>query len=458
MASRNNDSIEVVSEIGDENRSQTATSVGSRRKSEKRTHIRPYASSTSRILKKCGKNNVASIETPNKEFRYIQDIGNTLLSTRWRWILLSLCIANGIAYVTFAAMWLLVAEINDDHYYSTKNNSVPCIQNAKSFTSYLLLSIETLTTIGYGSIYPNECQPGWIIITLQAITGVAIEGALVTAVFVKMSRPYNKHPIKHFSKKAVVCIRDGVLSLIFRVRDSHGKHWAKTVIKAVLIKRKVSVEGEPLQYYFENLKLEKYGLLMWPQEIIHKITPESPLWTLSPAHLYESRFEIMIVLEGDSTVTGQPSQSQTSYTNKEICWGYRFVNCIEYNKECHKYVIDHDKFSTIVECDTPLCSAKEICDFIRVASKPDMWDIEISTTSGISTPLSRRSEGSLNSSLRLSSYRLRKNDIDGVPFQRSTSFHRQLSGAPLLATITSEENLLESNENLDKKEYLSTNL
>lgn len=84
-------------------------------------------------------------------------------------------------------------------------------------------------------------------------------------------------------------MRDGVLCLIFRIRDTYGKHWARTMIKAVVIRRRNSPEGEPLTYYFENLKLEKHGLIFWPLEIVHKITYDSPMWTMSPQALYKSR-------------------------------------------------------------------------------------------------------------------------------------------------------------------------
>lgn len=119
--------------------------------------------------------------------------------------MISVCIANAIAYVTFAGLWMLVAVINDDH--EDKNSEYPpCIYGASSFTGYLLLSIATLSTIGYGTQYPTECQPTWMVITLQALTSITIEGALVTAVFVKMSSPSNKSPMRLFSKKAVVSI------------------------------------------------------------------------------------------------------------------------------------------------------------------------------------------------------------------------------------------------------------
>lgn len=68
----------------------------------------------------------------------------------------------------------------------------------------------------------------------------------------------------------------------------------------------------------------------------------------------------MIVLEGDSLTTGHPSQSQTSYTNKEILWGYRFRPCVEYDELAQKYIVNKKMFNETVKYEIPECSAREL--------------------------------------------------------------------------------------------------
>lgn len=157
-----------------------------------------------RILNKNGRRNIFLSHLPNKNWRYFKDLGNTLINTRWRWILLCLIIANSVAYVLFALAWMAAAIHNGDLIET--DESLRCIVGTTNFTGYLLLSIETITTIGFGVIYPTDCHEGWVIITLQALVGVAIEGALVTAVYVKLTRPATKNTLRMFSKKAVVSI------------------------------------------------------------------------------------------------------------------------------------------------------------------------------------------------------------------------------------------------------------
>lgn len=100
-------------------------------------------------------------------------------------------------------MWMFINRVNTEGSM-TRSGREPCVVGTNSFTGYLLLSIETLTTIGFGEIYPTDCQENWIILTFQALVGVAIEGALVTAIYVKMARPVKNDHVSVFSKKALV--------------------------------------------------------------------------------------------------------------------------------------------------------------------------------------------------------------------------------------------------------------
>lgn len=74
------------------------------------------------------------------------------------------------------------------------------------------------------------------------------------------------------------------------------------------------------------------------------------------------RYEIVAVAEGSSTITGQVSQNRTSYTNEDILWGHRFVNCDSYDENLQSHVVDYKKFKQVASFDTPLCSARKLAE------------------------------------------------------------------------------------------------
>lgn len=75
---------------------------------------------------------------------------------------------------------------------------------------------------------------------------------------------------------------------MFRVRDNN-KHVIGTNITAHLVEHR---DGEP---HLRTITLESYGLLIWPLEIVHRITSESPFWNLSAKDLITKRYVCCVI-------------------------------------------------------------------------------------------------------------------------------------------------------------------
>lgn len=123
-----------------------------------------------------------------------------------------------------------------------------------------------------------------------------------------------------------------------------------------------------LRQFQHTLKLENNGRLfaMFPLTICHIIDSSSPLYDLSAKDLLEKkydrrwgaailfqthnrfncRFEIVVTLTGGSRSTGQLTQERTSYLPREIMWGHRFINIVEYDRRSAVYVADYDQFDS----------------------------------------------------------------------------------------------------------------
>lgn len=81
----------------------------------------------------------------------------------------------------------------------------PCIIGVYDFTSMLIYSIETQTTIGFGEKYPSEeCPETMFLFILQIIVSIAIEGGMISIIYAKTARPAKQLTKLKFSDKAVV--------------------------------------------------------------------------------------------------------------------------------------------------------------------------------------------------------------------------------------------------------------
>ncbi|KAG6451724.1 hypothetical protein O3G_MSEX007310 [Manduca sexta] len=329
------DRIEVADSIFDE-RTIGPSAVGystpySKRKRRSSRHRRRPGRPTRsrRAVYKNGDENVPIRRNiPAKSIKYMRDLVNTVINSKWRFIILLMVIAHFVFWFIFAAIWYAVATSYADDIGDGKEH---CVTGTSSFAGLLLMTVETQMTIGYGVRYPNEeCPEAIIIMVFEIVAGTALSGGLSSLLFTKLVRPNRHVSSVGFSKKATVCMRDGELCLQFRVWDLLHLNIVGSTITAYMLKPIRTLEGELVQNYIHQLELkEARAFLLWPITVVHVINAESPLYDFSAQDMIDYRFEIVVCLTGSSKNMGTMTQSRTSYLSKEIIWGYRFKNVLQ---------------------------------------------------------------------------------------------------------------------------------
>ncbi|XP_023036542.1 G protein-activated inward rectifier potassium channel 3 isoform X2 [Drosophila willistoni] len=331
-----------------------------------------------RVVFKHGECNVVQGNVAKRRRRYLQDIFTTLVDAQWRWTLLVFAASFVISWAFFAFIWWIIAYAHNDLEYINLSETQPelvanmthtvCVTQVKSMMTAFLYSIETQTTIGYGNRYvTEECPEAIFTMCIQCITGVFIQAFMVGIVFAKLSRPKKRAQTLLFSRNSVICHRDGMPCLMFRVGDMRKSHIIEAHIRAQIIRKKVTKEGEVLPFYQQELHVGADGgedrlMFIWPTTIVHKIDRNSPLYMLSATDMLKERFEVVVMLEGVIESTGMTTQARTSYLPSEILWGHRFVNVVSFRKETGEYEVDYTLFNNTYDVDTPLCSAKQLDD------------------------------------------------------------------------------------------------
>ncbi|CAH0723321.1 unnamed protein product, partial [Brenthis ino] len=321
-----------------------------------------------RVIFKHGDCNVVQWNVAKRRRRYLQDIFTTLVDAQWRWTLLVFALSFILSWLLFALIWWLIIFTHGDLSPPTNSSEtfVPCLNNVNSFTGCFLFSVETQHTIGYGSRTTNEeCPEAIFVMCLQSIVGVFIQAFMVGTVFAKLSRPKKRAQTLLYSRNAVICLREGQLCLMFRVGDMRKSHIVEAHIRAQIIRRKITREGEMLPFYQQELKVGADGeedrlMFIWPMTIVHKINEKSPLYNLTAEDMLKERFEIVVMLEGVIESTGMTTQARSSYLPSEIQWGHRFETMVSFRKETGEYEVDYTRFNNTYEVDTPLCSAKQL--------------------------------------------------------------------------------------------------
>ncbi|BFZ02851.1 hypothetical protein BsWGS_05890 [Bradybaena similaris] len=330
-----------------------------------------------RLVYKNGEVNITQTNIRKRRRRYLADIFTTLVDIKWRYNLMLFAMAFTLSWLIFALIWWLVCFSHGDLDHLENSNWKPCVIEIKSFTSALLFSIETQHTIGYGHRHTTEeCPEAIVLMMFQSCFGVICQALMTGIVFAKLSRPKKRAETLMFSKSACICKQDGDLCLLLRVGDMRKSQIVEAHLRAVLIKKKITKEGDVLPLYQFDVDLgfnegRDRLFLVWPVIIVHKIDQDSPFWELSPEDLHREQFELIVILEGIVESTGMTTQARSSYLPGEVLWGHRFERLVTFQKENGQYQIDFSRFHNTVPVDTPNCSAKELAEMTASGQTPE---------------------------------------------------------------------------------------
>ncbi|XP_005390878.1 PREDICTED: G protein-activated inward rectifier potassium channel 1 isoform X1 [Chinchilla lanigera] len=325
-----------------------------------------------RFVDKNGRCNVQHGNLGSETSRYLSDLFTTLVDLKWRWNLFIFILTYTVAWLFMASMWWLIAYTRGDLNKAHVGNYTPCVANVYNFPSAFLFFIETEATIGYGYRYiTDKCPEGIILFLFQSILGSIVDAFLIGCMFIKMSQPKKRAETLMFSEHAVISMRDGKLTLMFRVGNLRNSHMVSAQIRCKLLKSRQTPEGEFLP--LDQLELDvgfstgaDQLFLVSPLTICHVIDAKSPFYDLSQRSMQTEQFEIVVILEGIVETTGMTCQARTSYTEDEVLWGHRFFPVISLEEGFFK--VDYSQFHATFEVPTPPYSVKEQEEMLLMSS------------------------------------------------------------------------------------------
>lgn len=231
------------------------------------------------------------------------------------WSMFSAIVSVAFVLVNLAFAWMYMA-IADGHIKGAES---------KDFTLHFLniffFSTHTLTTVGYGNMYP-EGPVANTIAALEALLGLMTFAIATGLLFGRFSRPSARFG---FSPGMVVApYRDGT-ALQFRVVNRRANNLIEAEARVMLMTVE-SVEGRPQRKY-DQLELERTQVLFLPLTwtVVHPIDKRSPLFEKTFEDLEQAQAEVVVMMRGFDETFGQIVYARYSYRFDEIQWGAKFV-------------------------------------------------------------------------------------------------------------------------------------
>lgn len=193
------------------------------------------------------------------------------------------------------------------------------------FLNAFFFSAHTLTTVGYGNIYPVGAAANMVAI-FEAFTGLLLFSIATGLLFGRFSRPSAR---LGFSQKLIVAPYGDGLSLQFRVVNRRSNNLIELQARVLLMT--VDVVDGKLKRNFVQLELERESVLFlaltWT--IVHPVSEASPLYKKTPEDLKRLQAELLVLIKGFDDTFGQTVHTRFSYRYDEIVWGARFTPAFE---------------------------------------------------------------------------------------------------------------------------------
>ena len=271
---------------------------------------------------------------PKKIFKIFEhpfrDLYHWLLVITWRQFLLLLSVFYFFVNVGFACAYL------------TTNGG---IANAKSdsFIDAFFFSVQSLSTIGYGAMYPQTLY-AQILVTFEVLVGLLLVAMATGLMFARFAQPRAR---VLFSKVAVICPFNSILTLMLRVANQRDNRIIEARIQMSLLINEMSFEGIELRRFY-NLPLMRSEspsfALSWL--VMHQIDESSPLYGENIDSLIKSDAEVLVILTGLDETFSQTIHARYVYQIRDILWSMRFVDILHKLRD-GQYTIDYEKFHDV---------------------------------------------------------------------------------------------------------------
>ena len=190
-----------------------------------------------------------------------------------------------------------------------------------AFVNEFFFSVHTLTTVGYGNVFPRGTAAN-AVAALEAATGLMVFAVMTGLLYGRFSRPSARIL---FSNNALIAPYQDGTSLQFRITNARSNTLMNLEAR-VLLMTVVSDDGQ-LKRDFFDLELERRKVYFLPLTwtIVHPIDSASPLFGKTAEDLARISAEILILIQAFDDSFSQTVHSIYSYRHNEMVWGAKFV-------------------------------------------------------------------------------------------------------------------------------------
>jgi inward rectifier potassium channel len=239
------------------------------------------------------------------------DMYHWLLGIKWGQFFALVFFSYGAVNTLFAIIYFSIGV--------DKFGGIEAGSGIENFLQLFFFSAQTLTTVGYGHIYPNSS----LISTVSSIESMfGLMGfALVTGIlYGRFAKP--KADIQ-YSNKALISPYNDITGFMFRIANKKQNELIETECQLVLAIN--NLETKKRDFHFLDLERSKINFLPLTWTLVHPIDDKSQLYEVTQDEFNQRDGEFIILIKSITDTYFHTVYSRMSYKASEIAWNAKFV-------------------------------------------------------------------------------------------------------------------------------------
>lgn len=260
-----------------------------------------------RFLNKDGSVNIKRLDG---DFFGRIDFFHSLISMSWKRFVLLVLLSYFLINVIFATLYYLAGTNNFGNLTHT--------DEPRDFMELFFFSAQTLTTVGYGYVYPKTTIASSIA-AIESMCGL-LGFALATGVlYARFSRPRARI---RFTKHCLVSPYDEITGFMFRVANTTQNELIEVEAKVILVKN--NLETNQREFLPLTLEVDKISFMALSWTIVHPIDDKSPMYKMTKEDIIKSDAEFLILLKAMNDTYTQTVYARSSYKGHELVENAKF--------------------------------------------------------------------------------------------------------------------------------------
>ncbi|MEJ8819335.1 ion channel [Lacibacter sp. H407] len=219
------------------------------------------------------------------------------------------------------------------------------------FWESFFFSTQTLSTVGYGHVFPDSLTSNTIA-AIESFAGILMLALVTGLIYGRFSQP--KAYIKFSSIALFAPFKDGY-AFMFRFAPFKQHFLTDVEVKVTCVMKYTENETERKNaFYSLDLELSKANTLASNWTVVHSINENSPLYQLTRKEIAEAETEILVFVKGYDEEYANTVVSRTSYVPDEFIYGAKFNMMYEPSEDNSTTILHMDKIDSFHEEKLPV--------------------------------------------------------------------------------------------------------